>query len=130
MIWWAGLRGAIAFALSYEVTGEESHIVQSTILVVCVISIIVLGGSTPFALEYLGIETGVSRTTGSPEAIPLNEFEYHDDSDHESPEPFRRVDRDAYRHDDSAHWFISFDSKWIKPVFSKRARQPITQQSN
>ncbi|KAJ8327792.1 monovalent cation:H+ antiporter, CPA1 (nhx1) [Batrachochytrium dendrobatidis] len=60
MIWWAGLRGAIAFALAFNVEGKAGPVVRTTTLVVCVVSIVLLGGTTHLALERLHICTGVS----------------------------------------------------------------------
>ncbi|TPX38731.1 hypothetical protein SeLEV6574_g07667 [Synchytrium endobioticum] len=61
MLWWAGLRGAIAFALSFDVSGPAAQAIRTTTLVVCVISVIVLGGTTPRVIKELGIKTGVER---------------------------------------------------------------------
>eukprot|EP00842_Homolaphlyctis_polyrhiza_P005648 jgi/Hompol1/6084/HPOL_000615-RA len=65
MLWWAGLRGAIAFALAYDVEGPSGPAIRTTTLVVCVVSIVVLGGTTHLALEHLEIRTGVSGKFGS-----------------------------------------------------------------
>lgn len=78
MIWWAGLRGAIAFALSSELVPyghlsedeknagnyQVMQAFKSTTLVVCVISVVFLGGGTPFVLKYLGIKMGNAPTMG------------------------------------------------------------------
>ncbi|KAJ3276157.1 monovalent cation:H+ antiporter, CPA1 (nhx1) [Terramyces sp. JEL0728] len=114
MIWWAGLRGAIAFALSFEVSGVEKDAVQSTILVVCAITVITFGGSTPFALNYFQIETGVSHEEDASEAIELDRaFNTNDPLD-----PSSRVQTQATQD----HWFLNFDRKYLKPLFSAKAR--------
>ncbi|KXS21559.1 Sodium/hydrogen exchanger, partial [Gonapodya prolifera JEL478] len=60
MIWWAGLRGAISFALSYEVDSPDAGpVIRTTTLIVCVLSIIVLGGTCVRALERYKIRIGV-----------------------------------------------------------------------
>ncbi|KAJ3327811.1 monovalent cation:H+ antiporter, CPA1 (nhx1) [Blyttiomyces sp. JEL0837] len=59
MLWWAGLRGAIAFALSSDVTGVAAPAIRTTTLVVCVVSILMLGGTTNYALQKLNIRVGV-----------------------------------------------------------------------
>jgi NhaP-type Na+/H+ or K+/H+ antiporter len=105
MIWWAGLRGAIAFALSFEVEGEEKSAIQTTILVVCIISIIVLGATTPFALKHLNIQTGISSPSEDDEEVELRgSF----DSDILPVRP--------------NHWFLNFDESYLKPVFLKDNR--------
>ncbi|KAJ3339937.1 monovalent cation:H+ antiporter, CPA1 (nhx1) [Gonapodya sp. JEL0774] len=66
MIWWAGLRGAISFALSYEVDSPESGpVIRTTTLIVCVLSILVLGGTCVRALEHYKIRIGVGKTGDS-----------------------------------------------------------------
>ncbi|KAI8918566.1 Cation/H+ exchanger, partial [Powellomyces hirtus] len=61
MLWWAGLRGAIAFALSFEVKGETAKVIQTTTLIICIITVILLGGTTNMALQRLEIKTGVGK---------------------------------------------------------------------
>ena len=104
MIWWAGLRGAIAFALSYDVQGPDKLAIQTTILIVCVVSIILLGATTPFALSYLAIQTGVG--------------ELHSDDEEEELELRGSFDSD-YLPTRPTHWFLTFDDTYLKPVFSR-----------
>ncbi|TPX32681.1 hypothetical protein SmJEL517_g04184 [Synchytrium microbalum] len=72
MLWWAGLRGAIAFALSFDVSGPAAQAIRTTTLVVCVISVIVLGGTTPRVIVELGIRTGVDRKKRSERSSSSN----------------------------------------------------------
>lgn len=46
MLFWAGLRGAVAFALAAGLDGENASAMKATILVVVVLSVIVFGGTT------------------------------------------------------------------------------------
>ncbi|RIA94296.1 Sodium/hydrogen exchanger family-domain-containing protein [Glomus cerebriforme] len=59
MLFWAGLRGAVAFALAAGLEGENADAMRTTILVVVVLSVIVFGGSTSRVLEIMKIQTGV-----------------------------------------------------------------------
>jgi NhaP-type Na+/H+ or K+/H+ antiporter len=104
MIWWAGLRGAIAFALSYDVQGPDKLAIQTTILIVCVVSIILLGSTTPFALSYLAIQTGVG--------------ELHSDDEEEELELRGSFDSD-FLPSRPTHWFLNFDDTYLKPVFTR-----------
>lgn len=97
-LFWAGLRGAIAFALSFEIQDGPGPVMKSTVLVVCVVSIILLGGSTNYALERLEIKTGVAHS-------------HQPDSDAESDGG------------DEAHWFTDFDDYYLKPIFSSRGNR-------
>ncbi|KAI8593568.1 Sodium/hydrogen exchanger family-domain-containing protein [Geranomyces variabilis] len=210
MLWWAGLRGAIAFALSFEVKGETAKVIQTTTLIICIITVILLGGTTNMALQRLEIRTGVGADGGRKGAAAIGAsagvFDVDDDdndgagdggsedeqdtdsSDGESEDwnddlpgghsqesllfspttagssrrgsensstealltrPERggggggghgdmgdnrhsgvRIDvhsddygdpRDvrALWDDDMTHWFISFDNKWLKPLFTR-----------
>ncbi|KAI8832133.1 Sodium/hydrogen exchanger family-domain-containing protein [Chytriomyces cf. hyalinus JEL632] len=59
ILWWAGLRGAIAFALSFEMDASASApAIRTTTLIVCVVSIVGLGGTEVLAIEELGVRTG------------------------------------------------------------------------
>lgn len=59
MLFWAGLRGAVGFALSAGMEGPNAYALQTTVLVVVVLTVIVFGGTTAQMLEVLQIETGV-----------------------------------------------------------------------
>ncbi|KAI8927559.1 Sodium/hydrogen exchanger family-domain-containing protein [Entophlyctis helioformis] len=80
MIWWAGLRGAIAFALAYDVEGAAGPVIRTTTLVVCVVSVVLLGGTTKLAIERLGIRTGVKTKQRDGSALDSDSSdEDHDD---------------------------------------------------
>lgn len=59
MLFWAGLRGAVGFALSAGIEGENTYALQTSVLVAVVMSVIVFGGTTAQMLEILQIDTGV-----------------------------------------------------------------------
>eukprot|EP01135_Chromosphaera_perkinsii_P003040 Nk52_evm22s233 gene=Nk52_evmTU22s233 len=59
MMWWVGLRGAIAFALAMEnTTSEGKQIIMTAALVIVIVTMLVFGGTTASMMEVLGIETG------------------------------------------------------------------------
>ncbi|KAJ3268459.1 monovalent cation:H+ antiporter, CPA1 (nhx1) [Terramyces sp. JEL0728] len=115
MMWWAGLRGAIAFVLSLEISGSEKEAVQSTILVICVITVVVFGSSTPFALKLFKIKTGVGSEPDQyndelSEGLELEAFDTIDPLDpHAIPvDPI------------PDHWFFKFERKYLKPLFAAK----------
>ncbi|KAL5246821.1 hypothetical protein ACHWQZ_G018874 [Mnemiopsis leidyi] len=56
MMWWAGLRGAIAFALAAEYSeGEPRRIILTTTLVIVLATVLVNGSATTTVLELLRI---------------------------------------------------------------------------
>ncbi|KAJ3063986.1 monovalent cation:H+ antiporter, CPA1 (nhx1) [Quaeritorhiza haematococci] len=157
MLWWAGLRGAIAFALSFDVTGPAGPAIRTTTLVVCVVSIMLLGGTTNHALVRLKIRTGVGAKDApredddDPEDTDSSEDEVEDwddelpgatrrgisvggrfytddneslDSREDLDDAERRIMINSTRirspmDDDMTHWFISFDTRWVKPLFTR-----------
>lgn len=64
MLFWAGLRGAVGFALSAGITGHNAVALQTTVLVTIVLTLLVFGGTTSQMLDILGIRTGVQDDEG------------------------------------------------------------------
>jgi len=65
--WFSGLRGAIAVALAYQVTGDNlggtlnnKHIIRAATMMVVVFTTFAFGGATPSLLSCLKIPMGVS----------------------------------------------------------------------
>ncbi|ORZ21770.1 Sodium/hydrogen exchanger family-domain-containing protein [Lobosporangium transversale] len=176
MLFWAGLRGAVAFALAASLDGvNEAAALKTTILVVVVLSVIVFGGTTARMLGILGVKIGCVDSEGESDD---NEYEDYDRereiyltedvygrgsdsqalylqssfSNSELSLQSRPSDDDyvgssgsspstgsnghhQYRdntilplpvasanHPDDTHWFLSFDERYLKPMFS-RSRQ-------
>ncbi|GMF43682.1 unnamed protein product [Phytophthora fragariaefolia] len=55
VIWYGGMRGAVAFALSKSFPGEKRHEIVATTLIVVLLSILVMGGGTVAVLDKCGI---------------------------------------------------------------------------
>lgn len=185
MLFWAGLRGAVAFALAAGLDGvSEAAALKTTILVVVVLSVIIFGGTTARMLAILGVKIGCVDSEGE-----SDEEEGYEDYDRDremylSEDMYGRgaenqalylqpsysnselslqsrpSDDDyvggaasgdsggsggsgssngsgggRYRdntilplpvasanHPDDTHWFLSFDDRYLKPIFS-RSRQ-------
>jgi len=191
MLFWAGLRGAVAFALAAGLDGvKEEAALKTTILVVVVLSVIVFGGTTARMLAILGVKINCVDSEGESEEEEGGD-DYHDrDRDREiylADDPYGRgsdsqalylqhsfsnselslqsrpsddeyvgggngsgssgsstgsaAERGPYNHHhhqyqrdimplpvasanhpDDTHWFLSFDDRYLKPIFS-RSRQ-------
>lgn len=67
MLFWAGLRGAVAVALAGEVSGDNGPLLRTTVLCVVVLSVTVFGGTTSLVVQQLGIRTGVPQPDSSDE---------------------------------------------------------------
>ncbi|KAJ1669605.1 monovalent cation:H+ antiporter, CPA1 (nhx1), partial [Coemansia sp. RSA 25] len=78
MLFWAGLRGAVAVALASEVSGTTGPLLRTTVLCVVVLSVTIFGGTTPQVVHQLGIRTGVPQPDSSDEDDDGN---YDDDDD-------------------------------------------------
>ncbi|KAG0049247.1 monovalent cation:H+ antiporter, CPA1 (nhx1) [Gryganskiella cystojenkinii] len=189
MLFWAGLRGAVAFALAAGLDGvKEEAALKTTILVVVVLSVIVFGGTTARMLAILGVKINCVDSEGESEdddvgghddyydrerEIYLSEDMYGRGSDNQAlylqssysnselslqsrpsddeyvggagsgssgsgsstgsgghyDRHHSQYQRDIMplpvataNHPDDTHWFLSFDDRYLKPIFS-RSRQ-------
>ena len=77
MLCWAGLRGAIAFALSMDIQTPSAHEVRTTTLVVVVLSILIFGGTSIMALQRLQIRTGVDEDAEDDDLGPFSQVLIH-----------------------------------------------------
>jgi len=89
-IWFAGLRGAIAFVLALAVDLPGATAILTTTLVIDFFTVLVLGGATVPLLEKLKIPIGVSKTEEA-EHMPTGD----------------------------GGFFLNFDRKYFKPFFTK-----------
>ena len=61
VLWFAGLRGAVAYACVREfpnVYGHDDEFIAATMFII-LFTVVLMGGGTEYLLEYLGIEMGV-----------------------------------------------------------------------
>ncbi|KAI7884550.1 sodium/hydrogen exchanger [Lichtheimia hyalospora FSU 10163] len=182
MLFWAGLRGAVAFALASGLVGDSAPAMRTTILAVVVLTVLLFGGTTNRMLQLLEIQTGVMEaddsgsdeeddqdldpmgyrklrptqsTTHASNALfaDISDDDENDiassgnggTSDNNSRR--RRLARnnsnnnmdvsiggllsgplgDPIPEPPQPHWFMSFDEKWLKPLFTKRHIQARNQ---
>jgi sodium/hydrogen exchanger 8 len=59
VMWWAGLRGAIAFALALHFPSQNVHVVISTCMWVILFTVFILGGTCVSFLELMDVKFGV-----------------------------------------------------------------------
>ncbi|KAI9248402.1 sodium/hydrogen exchanger 3 [Sporodiniella umbellata] len=134
MLFWAGLRGAVAFALASGITGESAPAMRTTILAVVVLTVLLFGGTTSRMLQVLDVKTGVVEQdeSGSEDESPDKTGDYH----RVNTEPAQRSYNDVsigsllsgpigepILADRAPHWFVSFDEKWLKPALTKKHSQ-------
>eukprot|EP01119_Soliformovum_irregulare_P006950 TRINITY_DN19360_c0_g1_i1.p1 TRINITY_DN19360_c0_g1~~TRINITY_DN19360_c0_g1_i1.p1 ORF type:complete len:578 (+),score=147.64 TRINITY_DN19360_c0_g1_i1:37-1770(+) len=58
-MWFAGLRGAIAFYLALDIPTENKAVIETTTILIVFFTVLIEGGMTVTLLEKLGIPTGV-----------------------------------------------------------------------
>ena len=56
MMWFSGIRGAMAFSLTVDVPSHSKTIIQTTTLIIVFITVIVFGGLTVPVLKFLRIK--------------------------------------------------------------------------
>jgi len=82
MLWWAGLRGGMAFALAMKLDegntgGEVVEIIMTTTLMLVVVTICCFGGLTAFLIERLKIPFNVpeeDETQAAPAPVVIFHF--------------------------------------------------------
>ena len=105
----SGLRGAMTFSLALRNTlSEPRQLMLTTVSVLCVVTIVVFGGSTSSLLEMLEIPVGVDDSEH--EGITRCPS-----SDSQSPGAGRRrpFDRSGL-----ARWWQHFDTNFMKPLLT------------
>ncbi|CAG8568086.1 1895_t:CDS:2 [Acaulospora morrowiae] len=105
MLFWCGLRGAVAFALAAGLKGDNANAMRATILVVVVFSVIIFGGTTSKMIEILRIKMGGSIDSNE----TRSSIEQHNLLSIPPVLPTAS----------QTHWFISFDDRFLKPLFTK-----------
>mgnify|MGYP002036027645 CR=1 FL=1 len=76
VIWFSGLRGAIAFALAHNVHSDHQPTIAAATTTVVMATVFILGGATRTVLRQLNMEAnddgppGVHREGAAPHAVP------------------------------------------------------------
>ena len=120
VIWFAGLRGAIAFALSQNMPGANRDLYITTTLSVVIFTTIFCGGLTEPLLTRTQMKKG---DFDDDEEQHVGDDEYgltsEEDSDEEIEKDGRLVRRDSKTF---RSFWKSMDDKYLKPVFSRYAK--------
>eukprot|EP00158_Paraphelidium_tribonemae_P004657 Partr_v1_DN26892_c0_g1_i1_m40512 putative Sodium hydrogen exchanger len=119
MLWWAGLRGAIAFALSMSINAESLNEVKTTTLVVVLLSIYTLGGTTTTAIKRLRIEVKPELVASPPNDDRLlseSERPYQSEAESVTSESLL-----ASRPHTQNSWLLDFDNLYMLPFFTRKS---------
>ncbi|KAF0303292.1 Sodium/hydrogen exchanger 8 [Amphibalanus amphitrite] len=133
IMWFSGLRGAIAYALCLhlEFETEKRHVLVTTTLIVVLCSILLLGGSTQPLLKYLSadrftndLRTRRRRRTRRQRDLNLSktrELGTALDSEHFSE--LTEDERDTNANPQQLRGFAKWDYLYFKPFFTRRLTQ-------
>ena len=115
MMFFSGLRGAIAFALSVRNTVSiPRQMMLTTTLSTVFVSVIVFGGLTMPALSFLNIKTGVDEIAEEKKARRLSLLDINDPS---ASTPQERIEKKQYEKAWLVQVWSKFDNKYLKPIF-------------
>ena len=113
MIWFAGLRGAIAFALSQNMPGPNKGVYETTTLGVVFFTTVVCGGLTEKVLTRTGMKRSQDTTYG---AIPGDDQPLLAGGA-QSLGPRKKEPKLGVH-----GWWVRVDAKVMKPLFGGRPR--------
>jgi hypothetical protein len=104
MLWFAGLRGAMAFALVLNLPIPSGRVMLTTTLVMCIFTVIFFGGLSGKMLQLLDIDMHLDPRLAS------------DEDDGESA-------------GENSSFFLRFDRRYLKPFFTRlRPRTRVDEQ--
>ena len=115
MLFWAGLRGAVGFALSAGIEGQNAIALQTTVLVTVVLTVIVFGGTTAQMLHVLAIRTGVQDDEVDSDDEGPGGAELDSPRSSTDVLPPSGTGRVVFR---DGKWFQQIDQQYLLPMFS------------
>ncbi|XP_072013039.1 sodium/hydrogen exchanger 8-like isoform X1 [Amphiura filiformis] len=118
VMWFSGLRGAIAYALSLhlEFSEETRHVLVTCTLVIVLFTILLLGGSTMPLMKLIGAESGKSK-----KEISLSKTEEMGgtiDTEHLSELTEEEYEVNYVKPD--LRGFMKLNTKYLIPFFTRR----------
>ncbi|KAJ3413895.1 Sodium/hydrogen exchanger 8 [Chytridiales sp. JEL 0842] len=150
LIWFSGLRGAVAFALGVTFlehpvfAADVKGIIFGTTVMVVVLTVIVIGGLTPYMLVWLGVSPPQSHEgdehheaaeqgTAGPAALKEDQAAAEGGSSSHSEAPAQAqksqnslvtMDEDLVRQEAESKpvfgWLYNLDQTYIRPYFTNR----------
>lgn len=135
MIWFAGLRGAIAFALSQNMPGPHKGVYETTTLGVVFFTTVVCGGLTEKVLTRTGMKRGVEPAPGRGGHAAITSATTTASVDSQMPStsssssamegpsatlPIQKMKKAPKR--GFHQWWVRVDSYFMMPLFGGRAR--------
>ena len=127
VLWFAGLRGAIAFALSENMPGPNKETYTTATLSICIFTTVVCGGLTEYVLTSAGMKAGESRNDDDDDDVnddlePLSSFGSSSNNNNNEDIFHRRVSGRVY--EGAKGMWKKLDNQYLKVYFggSQRVR--------
>ncbi|XP_065180147.1 sodium/hydrogen exchanger 9-like [Sycon ciliatum] len=122
MLLFAGLRGAIAFALAMRNTESEvRQLFLTTTLVIVFVTVLVNGGLTTVGLQYLKIDIGVKSNPDDDDSSTVDTEEFQGTAE----TGIVNVRYSQYQATGVVRVWTNADRKYVRPVFTRRG-PPLT----
>ncbi|XP_064467418.1 sodium/hydrogen exchanger 8-like [Ornithodoros turicata] len=127
IMWYSGLRGAIAYALAMhlDVDDEKRHVVVTTTLIIVLFTILVIGGSTMPLLKFLKANKMTTRRKRGPaRKVTLSKTkEMGQTIDAEHLSELTEEEYEVSFMKSNLKGFILLDVKYLIPFFTRRFTQ-------
>ncbi|KAH9424511.1 Sodium/hydrogen exchanger 8 [Dermatophagoides pteronyssinus] len=139
VMWFSGLRGAIAYALALHLAFEEEkrRVIVTTTLIIVLFTIIILGSSTMPVLKYMNRNKhqqrinrkgrrcrrrgGISKSKSNNRLITLSktqEMGQAIETEHLSELTEEELEV-SYRNESNLKGFVRFDARYLMPLFTR-----------
>jgi solute carrier family 9 (sodium/hydrogen exchanger), member 8 len=136
VIWFAGLRGAVAFALALTLSTPNAQYIITTTLCIVLFTTFICGGLTEPMLGKFGMKQGIETGPGRSSSGELGAHSLLDDDsdgsiDEKTNHGIGVVIPSSRKHSGFHGWFSSFDKRIMKPHFggAKPSRFRAAQES-
>ncbi|XP_060565414.1 sodium/hydrogen exchanger 8-like isoform X2 [Ruditapes philippinarum] len=127
IMWFSGLRGAIAFALSLHLefdTPEKRYVLVTTTLIIVLFTILFLGGSTMPMMKLLKAEKKEKKRRKSEREISLSKTkEMGDTVDSEHLSEYTESEAEVSFAKPSHKGFVRVDARYLIPFFTRKFTQ-------
>lgn len=124
VLWFAGLRGAIAFALAMNMPGPNKDVYATATLSICIFTTVVCGGLTEGMLTSFGMKQGGQRDSSGLSRISFSPSQTS--PDRRGYPLARRASAHVYK--GTKRMWKQFDNDFLKPYFG--APNPIETAEN
>ncbi|KAG1677114.1 Sodium/hydrogen exchanger 8 [Nymphon striatum] len=129
IMWFSGLRGAIAYALSLHLEFEEEkrHVLGTTTLIIVLFTVLILGGFTMPVMKYINPREKKKRTRKKKKVVSMSKTKGMGqaiDAEHLSELTEEEYETNYVKED--LKGFVKYDAKYFIPFFTRRFTQEVS----